>query len=260
MAFPVAEPPFPAQLAGIDREWNLSFKTAGKVRVVAATDLAYWGRCRDAEAGPQIILADGGVIRADALLIDDKQLVVGDATGLGRGLWDESLLPRDAVRAILLQPPAAAADRDRLSKELAGYAAADDRLLLFGGETIVGMLLSSPRLGHFTRADAKSGSESFQIIRRGGSRPLVVPAAKVVAVSFSSAVASSPASGRTPAWLGLTDGSLVRAAAVNAKGDVVTVALAAGGELKTTLSGRDDPDKRFWDAITSVEPASPRIT
>src|SRR5437870_9168428 len=55
-AFPLSEPPFPAQLAGIDREWNLSFKSAGKVRVVAAADLAYWGRYREVEAGPQVIL------------------------------------------------------------------------------------------------------------------------------------------------------------------------------------------------------------
>src|SRR5688572_24498154 len=69
MAFPVAEVAFPAELAGIDREWNLSFKTVGKVRVVAAADLAYWGRIRDAEAGPQVVLADGGMIRAGAVSV-----------------------------------------------------------------------------------------------------------------------------------------------------------------------------------------------
>ena len=76
--------------------------------MVAAANLAYWGRYSDVETGPQIVLSDGGVVRADVLLLDDKQLVLGDATGLGRGFWDESSLPHDAVRAILLQPPAAA--------------------------------------------------------------------------------------------------------------------------------------------------------
>src|SRR5207249_1206713 len=121
VAFPVGEGPFSAVLAGIDREWNFSFKAAGKVRVVAAADLACWGRYKDVETGPQIILADGGVIRGDPLLLDDKQLVVGDATGLGRGLWDESALARKAVRAIVLQPPAAAAERDGLWNELGSY-------------------------------------------------------------------------------------------------------------------------------------------
>src|SRR5207247_2160572 len=51
VAFPVAETSFPAQLAGIDREWNISFRAAGKVRVMGAGELAYWGRWRDVEAG-----------------------------------------------------------------------------------------------------------------------------------------------------------------------------------------------------------------
>jgi NPCBM/NEW2 domain-containing protein len=259
-AFPLSEAPFPAQLAGIDREWNLSFKTAGKLRVVAAADLAYWGRYRDVEAGPQIILDGGGVVRADVLLLDDKQLILGDATGLARGFWDESSLPRDSLRAILLQPPAAAADRDRLWKELTVYAQADDRLLLAGGESISGTLISAPRAGRFAADDVKSGSETFQLIRRGSTEPLAIPAARVVAVSFGSVGATHATGNRTPAWLGLTDGSLVRAAAVTSKGDIVTVALALGGELKTTLTGRDDPDKRFWDAVTYVEPRSSRLT
>jgi NPCBM/NEW2 domain-containing protein len=259
LAFPLSQPPFPAQLAGIDREWNLSFKTAGKLRVVAAADLAYWGRYRDVEAGPQLILADGGMIRADPLLLDDKQLVLGDATGLGRGFWDESSLPRDNVRAILLQPPAATPDRDRLIKELASYTQADDRLLLAGGDTIAGVLIASPRAGRFAPEDSKPGSETFQLIRRGSAPPLVIPAAKVVAVSLGSIGTRSANGSRMLAWLALADGSLVRTASVHAKGDIVTVGLALGGELKTTLSGRNDPDKRFWDAVTYVEPTAPRM-
>jgi len=89
-AFLLSEPPIPAALGGIDREWNVSFRSGGKVRVVAAADLAYWGRYHEVEAGPQIILNDGGVIHADLLFLDAKQLVLGDATGLGRGFWEES--------------------------------------------------------------------------------------------------------------------------------------------------------------------------
>jgi len=258
--FPISETPFPAQLAGIDREWNLSFKTAGKVRVVAAADLAYWGRYRDVEAGPQIILADGGVIRADVLLLDDKQLLLGDATGLGRGFWDESSLPRDLIHAILFQPPAAPADRDRFWRELTTYHQADDRLLLAGGETIAGTLISAPRGGRFAADDAKPGSETFQLVRRGSAEPLVIPAGKVVAVNFGSIGAAAATGSRTSAWLGLTDGTLVRASSVSSKGDIVTVALALGGELKTTLSGRDDPSKRFWDSVNYVEPRAARLT
>ena len=108
LAFPFDEPPFASQLASIDPEWNIQFRIGDKLRVIDAQDLAYWGRYRESEQGPQIILTDGSVIRADVLLLDDKQLVLGDATGLGRGQWDESTLPREAPGG---DPAAAAGER-----------------------------------------------------------------------------------------------------------------------------------------------------
>jgi len=173
VAFPVAEAEFAAGLVGIDREWNISFKAAGKVRVMGAGELAYWGRWRDVEGGPQIVLSDGGVVRADVLLVDEKQVVVGDATGLGRGFWEESTLPRGVVRALMLQPPAAEAERDRLWKRLANSRGTDDTLILVGGETIMGTLVSAPRLGRFAPDDAKPGSEKFEIVRRGDRKSVV---------------------------------------------------------------------------------------
>src|SRR5688500_16520926 len=126
LAFLIDEPPLAARLVGIDREWNLSLAAEGKVRVVPAKDLAYWGRYQDVSSGPQILLAGGGVIRADVLSLDDRELILGDATGLGRGLWDESNLPRSIVRAVLYQPSAGVAARDRLLDELARYDAGED--------------------------------------------------------------------------------------------------------------------------------------
>src|SRR5262245_37079843 len=105
LVFPVSEASFRAELVGIDREWNISLKAAGKVRVIGAGELAYWGRWSDVEAGPQIVLSDGGVVRADVLLVDEKQIVVGDATGLGRGFWGGSRLPRRAAAAMRYEPP-----------------------------------------------------------------------------------------------------------------------------------------------------------
>jgi len=260
LVFSASETPFPAQLASIDREWNVSFKTEGKVRVVAAPDLAYWGRYRDVEAGPQMVLADGGLVRADLLLLDSKQLLIGDATGLGRGFWDESALPREAVRGIMLQPAAAAADRDQMLVQLLSSDETDDWLLLTGGESISGTLVSAPAGGRFAADDAKPGSEIFRLARRGGAEPLVVPAAKVVAVRFGSAGGERAGDDQPTCWLGLSDGSLVRARSVSVKGDVASIGLAAGGELKATLAARDDPQKRFWDAVTYVEPARSRLT
>ncbi len=260
LAFPVAEAPLAAQLAGIDPQWNISLKAAGKVRVLHARELAYWGRYRDAEAGPQILLADGSVIRSDLLLLDERQAVLGDVTGLGRGQWDESRLPRAALAAILWQPPADRGERDRLLLSLLGEAATEDRLILLGGVSLAGTLSAAPRGGPFAAEHARPGDEEFELVRRGRGEPLKIPAARVVAVRLAGAAAESRPAGAMTAWLGLADGSLVRARQIAVKGNAVTLALAAGGELVTTLTGRKDADKKFWDEVTYLEPASPRAT
>jgi hypothetical protein len=269
VAFLVSEPSFRAELAGVDQEWNISFKAAGKVRVMGAAELAYWGRWRDVESGPQVLLRDGGVVRADVLRVDERQIVVGDATGLGRGFWDESTLPREAAVAVMLQPPAAAAERDALWKSLVGSAGPDDRLVLAGGEMLAGQLVSAPRLGRFALEDVKPGSERFEIIPRGGKRAVSVPAGKVIAVQFGKTgerTAGQGSSGtpvRTTSgmavWMGLKESSLVRAQSVSIKRDVVTVVLATGGELKSTLADRDDASSRFWSSVNYLEPSSGRV-
>src|SRR5262245_34481757 len=261
LAFPVGEAPFRAELVGIDREWNISFKATGKVRVIGAGELAYWGRWSDVEAGPQIVLSDGGVVRADVLLVDEKQIVVGDATGLGRGFWEESSLPRRAAAAILYQPPADAAERDRMWKRLTNSSGPDDTLYMVGGETVGGTLVAAPRLGRYAPEETKAGSETFHITRRGGTQAISIPAGRLIAVQFGAVSENTAgrASSVTRVWMGLSGGSLVQASSVAVRGDVVTLALAVGGELKTTLAGRDDPDKRFWDAVTYLEPVSARV-
>jgi hypothetical protein len=256
-AFPLDEPPFAARLAGIDAEWNIQLQIGDKLRVVAAKDLAYWGRYRESDAGPQILLTDGSVIRADVLRLDQQELVLGDATGLARGQWDESTLPRSALAAILFQPPAAAAARDRLRDSLMAEPLHEDRLILQGGESMGGTLLAAPAAGRFAAEGVKPGQEVFLIARGNVLEPLSVPAAKVIA--YRAPVIVSGAATPGAALVGLSDGSLLHAKAITVKGDQVAIALAAGGKLQTTLAGRDDPDSKVWDAIELVQPRSPRL-
>jgi hypothetical protein len=259
----VSEAPFPARLDGIDREWNLSFRTgpsgSEKVRVVPAAQMATWGRWRDAEAGPQVLLADGGILRADVLKLDGESLVLGDATGLGRLLWEEATLPKAAVRAILYQPPAAAAERDRLLDDLSKADATSDRLLLVGGESLSGLLVAAPLDGRFLPENETPASGVFQLQRPGSSQPLAIPASKVAAISLAG-IASPPArSGTTTAWIGTTDGSLLQVAGIEVHDGKVKLSLTAGGTLLASLAGRDDPDAKFWDEVTLFEPNSPLV-
>jgi hypothetical protein len=257
LAFPLDEPAFPAQLAIIDAEWNVQFRAGDKLRVVGAIDLAYWGRYYDDEHGPQIVLRDGSLIRADVLSLDDKELILGDATGLGRGQWEQSSIPRSSVWAILFQPPAGPQQRSELLRALDSGPDFQDRLLLSGGESVGGGILAVPSAGAFAPEQVKPGSETFSIVQRNVLEPLAIPAAKVVALRFQGIAAGRSTVGA--AWLGLTDGSLVNARSIAVKGDQVTISLAGGGSLKTTLSGRDDPNETFWNAVTYLQPASPRV-
>jgi hypothetical protein len=257
----VSEDPFPARLAGIDREWNLSFRTgppgSEKVRVVPAAELTTWGRWRDAEAGPQILLADGGIIRADVLKLDAESLVLGDATQLGRMLWNEATLPKAAVRAILYYPPAAATDRDLLLDELAKGDATHDRLVLVGGESLSGTIVAAPQDGRFLPANEAPGTGTFKLLRSGASEPLAIPANKVAAVAFPNP--TSLARNDNAAWIGTADGSLVQVTGINVQDGAVKLALAAGGALSASFAGRDDPGAKFWDDVTLLEPNSPQV-
>src|SRR6185503_7730359 len=110
--------PFAGKLAGIDPEWNVSLAAEGKERVLALADLALWGAYRDASTGPQLLLADGSVVVADVLDLGAENVTLGDASGLGRVLWNESAIPLRQLTAILYQPSADPLERDKQLEKL----------------------------------------------------------------------------------------------------------------------------------------------
>jgi hypothetical protein len=251
-AFLATESPLAATLEGIDSDGNITFRVGDKLRVVPTRELAYWGRYRDVEAGPQMILADGSAIRADLLKLDDEALVIGDATGLGRGLWDQSVLPRSALSAIVWQPPAGTADRDRLWQELKTEKTGEDKLLLVGGESLSGTLAAAPLAGPFVPEGARPGPSNFLWHSRGQAEPLAIPASKVQAIRFANLLPGARPS-RPALWIGLRDGSLVQASSVAAANDKLTIKLASGGELTTTLAGRSAEGATFWNDVTWLQ-------
>ena len=247
-AFLATEAPLAATLERIDPDGNITFRVGDKLRVVPTRELAYWGRYRDVEAGPQMILADGSVIRADLLKLDDQSLIIGDATGLGRGLWDQSVLPRSALCAIVWQPPAGTADRDRLWQELKTEKAGEDKLLLVGGESLAGTLTAAPLDGPFLPEGTKPGPGAFLWHSRGQAEPLAIPASKVRAIQFANLLpAAGPA--RPALWIGCKDGSLVQASSVAAAGDKLTIKLVGRRRIddharRTVRGGRHVLERR----------------
>jgi hypothetical protein len=251
-------------LAGIDEQWKISLRGAEAIRVLPASDLVLWGRYRDFERGPQVVLSDGSLIVGDVLHISGQEIVIGDSTGLGRVLWENSSLPRRSVRAILFQPPADSLARDKLLDSLAGYAEREDELRLVGGEAIRGTLLA----GEPQRSGPELPGmlpENFRIAIRGRSDPLVVSAAKVVALVLGSSgrreapMEENTAEENTVATLGLSDGSLLACAGFRVRTSIVELELAAGGTLKALHATLGDESHGFWDEVTLVQPRSPRV-
>jgi hypothetical protein len=94
--------------------------------------------------------------------------------------------------------------------------------------------------------------------RAGQATPLSIPASKVVALSLAG-VDPARSESNPAVWLGCRDGSLIKASVIRVQGGKVTLQPAAGGELTTTLAGRDDPDQKFWDEVTLIQPAKPNV-
>jgi hypothetical protein len=250
--------PVNGPLVGIDSEWNLKFQVGEKISVVPIRDLIYWGSYRDQESGPQILLTDGSVVRADLLELGPDTITIGDASGLGRCLWDESTLPRTAVRGVLFHPPAAALERDKLIERVQIYAGLDDQLLLAGGETIDGRLQQGPRSGRFLPAD-QATNDVFQLTRKGVSAALEVPAGKVTAIFFGGGGNPILSSSAFSARLGFSDGSLLNAAQVRLKASTVELTLACGGTVAAPLDQPTEEAPTLWRNITWVQPANERV-
>ena len=257
-AYFVDRPVTTGTLAGVDSEWNLKLQVGEKLVVVPARDLIYWGSYSDAESGPQVLLRDGSIVRADVLDLATDIMTIGDATGLGRCLWDEASLPRSTVQGILLQPPADALERDRLLARIQAYRQLDDQLLLTSGETISGKLQETPRSGRFLPAD-EPVAEVYQLARAGAAEPLLVPAGKVVAVLLGGSLL--PSEGREQGvQLGARDGSLLSVDRVVTKGDTVELSLLGGGKLTAPLDQPDEAAPTLWRQITWIRPNSEQVT
>lgn len=250
--------PVAARLVGIDSEWNFKFEAGKKLTVVPAADLVYWGAYRDRETGPQVLLAAGGVLRADVLKLTADTVTIGDATGLGRGLWDESALPRSAVRGVLLQPPADALARDKLIDRMRGFDGPQDQLLLTSGETISGRLEEAPLGGRFLPAD-QPPKDAFKLTRADLPEPLSVAASKVVAVMLGGGGDARTDRLDRGAQLGFRDGSLINAAQVTSQGDTVELMLSGGGKLTAPLDQPDEAAPTLWRQITWARPISQRV-
>ncbi|WP_254510633.1 NPCBM/NEW2 domain-containing protein [Anatilimnocola floriformis] len=258
-AFPITGEPFSAELAGFDTQQNVKFKIGNKLRIMPAAELVRWGTFRDADTGPQIILASGGALRADVLSLDETHLVIGDASDLGSVLWGESSLPVEAVGGLVWQPPADSLARDRLLYRLLALPVGDDQVLLGGGEVLQGTLLSVPPAGRFAEKLTKqelAAAEVFTLQLPRVEKPLLIAASKVVAVRFGAAAIAKPAANQAFTRVGFRDGSWLNASRFEANRDSVLVHFPGGGKVAANNAFGDGSADWFWKQISLLQPIS----
>lgn len=261
-AIPVEGAPFAADFAGFDSQQNIKLKIGNKLRIMPAAELVRWGSYRDVETGPQILLASGGLLRADVLSMSETELFIGDASGLGSVLWDESALPIETVCGLLWQPPADPLARDRLQFRLLSLPAGDDQVLLAGGEALSGTLLSVPPAGRFAEQLNKqelAAAEVFTLRIPRTEMPLQIAANKVVAVRFGSAEVSRPAARQAFTRVGFRDGSWLIANKFESVRDAFHIHLPGGGKLTANNDFGDGSAAWFWKQVSLLQPISDQI-
>lgn len=264
LAIPVEGEPFVAEFAGFDSQQNIKFKIGNKLRIMPAAELVRWGDYRDVETGPQIVLASGGVLRADVLsLRSETQLIVGDASGLGSVLWDESALPMEVVCGVLWQPPADPLARDRLLFKLLALPTGDDQVLLEGGEALSGTLLSVPPAGRFAEKLNKqelAAAEVFTLQVPRTENPLQIAANKVIAIRFGSAEVTKPPPRQTFTRIGFRDGSWLVANKFETARAGFQIHFPGGGKLTANNAFGDGSAEWFWEQVSLLQPINDRVT
>ncbi|MCC9605334.1 NPCBM/NEW2 domain-containing protein [Blastopirellula sp. JC732] len=176
------------QLAGIEGdEWTF-LDPQGQLEKIPSSQIVRYGAPAPLVKTPLIVLASGGRIVLQDILLSRRQLV-----GYPTRTFDEVKLPLRMIRGIALRLPLDDVKRQELLDRIENYNGIDDQLLLENGDVISGLV-------------AAIKSETIQLETESSS--LEVDRTRVAAILF--------APGLTPtskdsfdAWIGLRDGSLL---------------------------------------------------
>ncbi len=244
-----------ARLVSIEAD-KFAFEIAGKQEPLTPEDFHRFGGWRDISRGPHVLLVDGSILVGDVLKIDDEQLHLGDAAGLGRCRFDGAAIPLSAVRGVMFQPPAETLVRDRLALKLQTESAKQDIVSLIGGETLAGLLLGSKKA---IAGGENSGPLPLVFQLDGAARPMEILPGRIKSLALNAALLQ-PTKDLPRYWLGLRDGNWLAVAELAADAREVQIKLGCGVELKTPLVTDDELAPRFWQGISYLEPTATKLT
>lgn len=251
LAVPVDGEPFPAQLHQISPGWKLHLRHSKGNRVMSSTDLVCWGTPRVPRNRSHVFLADGGLLVAEVVRLTGDHLVVSS------DLWQETLLPLEAVQAILLQSPSDPLHRDRWLERMQRSTGKHDTLYLKNQDRVEGVLVGLNGISPERR------EPTFQMRSKGRSNPLMIPLKNVVAVSFNETLVRKPAMDKVRAEVGFRDGSWLHLQQVSVSGQGLQCELPGAIRIKThpaqqqleNQAGQRNP----WQQITVVRSRTDRV-
>lgn len=246
-ARPLAGESFGGVLVGVDEKWNLTFETDEGRRTLPAGDLLSWGRCAELRKGPVVVMADGGLLRADAVTFEGERFAVETP------LFSDLPLPRKMVGGVAFELPVDRREADRLldwaisrpiSRPISGAGgnensaeqklgdATQDRIRLLNGDEI---------RGHITNI----GEEKIRIEPGGsGTAAMEIDVVRAAAVRFTDEKSGDTAlikDKENPpfyAWAGFSDGSLLA---------VEDMSLDSG-KLRLRVAGNPPGEEEEWAA------------
>jgi hypothetical protein len=232
---------FAARVEQIDAEWTVHFDAGAARRAVAATDLVRWGEYADSFRLMQVVLADGSLLVAQIARLADEKLVV-DGESCGR-----LEIPLARARGVIVDPPPAAVDRDRLWEQIAAAQGVEDQLILKNGDVLRGVLKNvQPR-----DPSAVSGSLVTTFAVEG--RDVTVPESRILAMIFNPALVDPAAKPAFYMLTGFRDGSLLNVTQVAVDGSLLRLTLAGAVTLELDAQAlRTD--------LTLLQPIGDRIT
>lgn len=223
----LGETRFPAELAAVDRQWRVAFRTAGKLRTVPASELVRWGAPRELSDRSYLLLADGSILSADVLTSDETQLNVDSA-------WFGSLaIPLETIAGILYHPPVDMSRRDRMLAELRESVASggeessasddepprnSDLLILENGDRLAGTI---------------TGIDESKAALETQTGPVSVELERIVAIRFNPSLLSNARPRGFRCLVGLPDGSLLTASELIVDERETQLTLSCAVELKT---------------------------
>jgi hypothetical protein len=161
-----------------------------------------------------VLLADGSLIVGDVREIDREKLLL-DSELLAR-----ATLRLDAVAAVLLHPPSDRHRRDQLVRRLLSARGESDRVLLDNGDELSGTIAAL----HDDVLTLESATGKIEI-----------ELARIAAVIFNPSLRRPAATSRLRVLVGLTDGSRLLAASLEADAGKARLALGDGTALSTDI-------------------------